>query len=143
MKGDGDCLFSALLQGFAFDPLYTPQHMRFQILMAMMDNLEDTFATSAPQIMATYSGGEGLGPFSLQGWFEHMCKKGAFGDQAVLTGFSRAFPNVALSVVRGSDLSVIRVRHNRALANADVVVVRTGTEHYVAAGTDGFFPART
>jgi hypothetical protein len=73
------------------------------------------------------------GPFSYRDYLGWMLQKNTWGDQIVLTAISMMW-GVTISIVNVQHDLHLQLRHQRALADADIVLVYNGVSHYNAAG---------
>ena len=72
------------------------------------------------------------GPFSLVEYLEYMWKDGTWGDETFVAALSIQW-QLASTVLNAEDLYEVRMRHDRPLAEVDLVVVHCGQNHYVGA----------
>ena len=72
-------------------------------------------------------------PISYKDYCNLMLKRSTWGEDVTLHAMACAF-KTAITVVNGETLYEHRIRHNRPLVAADVVIVLTGGNHFVYAG---------
>ena len=72
------------------------------------------------------------GPFSLVEYLEYMWQDGTWGDETFVAALSIQW-QLASTVLNAEDLYEVRMRHDRPLAEVDLVVVHCGQNHYVGA----------
>ena len=60
-------------------------------------------------------------------------KRTFWGDEMVLM-ISSMMWQVGITVLTGETLRCIKFRHSNALSKADIVLIRSGSNHYVPAG---------
>ena len=71
------------------------------------------------------------GPFSYQEYLQYLLKDSTCGDEVLIVTMSMRW-QIAITLVH-DDLRESRVRHDRPLENADLVLVYCGGSHYVGA----------
>ena len=76
---------------------------------------------------------EAPGPFSLVGYLRALLRRKFWGEEMVLMIVSMMW-QVGITVITGETLRCIKFRHGNALPKANVVVIRSGENHYVPAG---------
>ena len=72
-------------------------------------------------------------PFSFKDYCLYLLDKRSWGDDVVLTAFSRMH-GLRITVINAPRLEEYRVRHDVPLHQADMVLVYNGRSHYSAAG---------
>ena len=71
------------------------------------------------------------GPFSYQEYLQYLLKDSTWGDEVLIVTMSMRW-QIAITLVH-DDLRESRVRHDRPLEDADLVLVYCGGSHYVGA----------
>ena len=71
---------------------------------------------------------EAPGPFSLIGYLR------AFWGEEIILMIVFMMWQVGITVITGETLRSIKFRHSNALPKADMVVIRSGGNHYIPAG---------
>ena len=153
---DGDCLYSALKWGIDFPQEYSADLLKRQVIVTICEHPDFFLKKLEIGIMGTYGGNrlskeeykrkqeEGTlepdevqddiapGPFSLVEYLEYMWKEGTWGDETFVAALSIQW-QLASTVLNAEDLYEVRMRHDRDLAEVDLVVVHCGQNHYVGA----------
>ena len=73
------------------------------------------------------------GPFSFLGYLEYLLKPVSWGDQGVLVAVSMMW-QLKITVVTAEKLHQERIRHDGPMAEADMLLIFCGGNHYVLAG---------
>ena len=73
------------------------------------------------------------GPFSIMSYCEVLLKNDFYGEELCLRLLSMLF-KVRITVLDGDSLVGIRIRHQNAALNADVILVHVSRCHYIAMG---------
>ena len=73
------------------------------------------------------------GPFSITSYCEALLKPDFYGEELCLMLLSMLF-KVRITVLDGDSLIGIRVRHQNAALNADIILVHVSWCHYIAMG---------
>ena len=76
---------------------------------------------------------EAPGPFSLVGYLKALLRRKFWGEEMVLMIVSMIW-QIGITVITGETLRSIKFRHSNALPKADMVVIRSAGNYYVAAG---------
>ena len=153
---DGDCLYSALKWGIDFPQEYSADLLKRQVIVTICEHPDFFLRKLEIGIKGTYGGNrltkeqykkkeqEGTlepdeikdysapGPFSLVEYLEYMWKDGTWGDETFVAALSIQW-QLASTVLNAEDLYEVRMRHDRPLAEVDLVVVHCGQNHYVGA----------
>ena len=72
-------------------------------------------------------------PFSLISYLKALMKRTFWGDKMVLM-ISSMMWQVGITVLTGETLRCIKFRHRNALSKADIILIRSGGNHYIPAG---------
>ena len=153
---DGDCLYSALKWGIDFPQEYSADLLKRQVIVTICEHPDFFLRKLEIGIKGTYGGNrltkeqykkkeqEGTlepdeikdysapGPFSLVEYLEYMWKDGTWGDETFVAALSMQW-QLASTVLNAEHLYEVRMRHDRPLAEVDLVVVHCGQNHYVGA----------
>ena len=153
----GACLFASLRRGIDCPLEYSNTHLRRQIVVTVTENPEFFWPMLALHIKGNYGhlrlsksvynqrkkdnvltqqeeeDYEAPGPFSLVGNLRALLKRKFWGEEMVLIIVSMMW-QVGKTVITGETLRSIKFRHSNALSKADMVVIRSGGNHYVPAG---------
>ena len=143
---DGDCLYSALKWGIDFPQEYSADLLKRQVIVTICEHQDFFLRKLEIGIKGTYGGNrltkeqykkkeqEGTlepdaikdysapGPFSLVEYLEYMWKDGTWGDETFVAALSIQW-QIASTVLNAEDLYEVRMRHDRPLAEVDLVVV--------------------
>ena len=157
MQMRGACMFASLRRCIDSPLEYSNTHLRRQIAVTVAENPEFFFPMLSQHIKGNYGhlriskatydqkmrdgtitsqekeDYECPGPFSLKGYLHALLKRKFWGDEIVLM-ISSMMWQVGITVVTGETLRCIKFRHSNALPKADIVLVRSGYNHYVPAG---------
>lgn len=154
---DGNCLFNALRAGTDLPQDYVTILFKRQIVVLMCQHADFILPLITQALLGTY-GHERLsreeylqktkdgtitavqteeyqlpGPFSYITYMEHLLKDNSWGDEIVLTIVSFLW-QLCITCVTAESLLEHRIRHDRPLEQADLVVVYCGQSHYIGAG---------
>ena len=136
---------------------YSNTHLRRQIVVTVAENLEFFWPVLSQHIKGNYGhlridkatydkkkkdgtitqqekeDFECPGPFSLIGYLKALMRRNFWGDEMVLM-ISSMMWQVGITVLTGETLRCIKFRHSNALSKADIILIRSGSNHYVPAG---------
>jgi hypothetical protein len=114
---------------------YAAQHMRREIIMFVISHVDFFVTHLAEQLSGLYGvQEEGIpGPFSIKSYLQYLNKPGAWGDSIVLWILSLMW-GVGVTVVHGESLDRTKLRHSNSLRETDMVLVHTGSCHYIPGG---------
>ena len=152
----GACQFAAFRRGLDCPMEYTNTHLRRQLVMEMVNHKEFFLPQLSPAISGGYGGKlsaeeysqrekEGLlteatqqayaepGPFSFLMYLEHVLKRDSWGDEITLVVLSMVF-QLRITVITVPSLHGDPIRHTNNLDKTDVVLLRSGGNHYLSAG---------
>ena len=76
------------------------------------------------------------GPFSFASYLEHLLTDRTWGDVHTLTILSCLW-QIGITVLYTNHLNEHRIRHNKMLKDADLVVVFSGGNHFLRSGEYG------
>ena len=162
---DGACMFSAVRWGCDIPVEYVTPLFRRDLVVFLAENADYFYHELEQTILGTYGGlrltrEEYLqktkagtitpseefeynhpGPFSYQEYLQYLLLDTTWGDEALIVTMSKRW-QLAITVVHGEDLRESRVRHDRPLEDADLVLVFCGHNHYVGASKYIFFLCR-
>ena len=153
----GNCLYASVLRGSDCKKEFVSMHLR-RLLLKMIGAYPDFFFKLLSHVVATQYGQdrpspeeidrmerEGEisaaqahdyrlpGPFSFIQYCEHLLTNATWGDEIVLVLISMLW-QVTITVLNADTLGEVRVRHNRPMQHADLLVVFIGGDHYMGAG---------
>ena len=142
VKGDGNCLFNAVLQEMEFDTqedehFYTSESLRRQVVAFFTERKEEYVDWIRTQIRNIYGWSDRYsesepGPFSVKTYLKHILEDGKWGDIIVLYLIA-AMWGIRITVIRGDTCVQLNLRHNEDLTNADLILLYNGMEisgHY-------------
>ena len=152
----GACQFAAFRRGIDCPMEYTNTHLRHQLVMEMIRYKELFLPHLTDAISGGYGGKlsaaeyarcdrEGLltaearqayeepGPFSYLTYLEHVLKRDSWGDEITLVVLSMVF-QLRITVVTVPSLHGDPIRHINTLDKSDIVLLRSGGNHYLSAG---------
>ena len=153
----GACMFASLRRCIDSPLEYSNTHLRRQIAVTVAENPEFFFPILSQHIKGNYGhlriskatyeqkmqddtitpqekeDYECPGPFSLKGYLHALLKRKFWGDEIVLM-ISSMMWQVGITVVTGETLCCIKFRHSNMLSKADIVLIRSGYNHYIPAG---------
>ena len=144
VKGDGNCLFNAVLQEMEFDTqedehFYTSDRLRRQVVAFFTGRKEEYVDWIRTQIRNIYGWSDRYsesepGPFSVKTYLKHILEDGNWGDIIVLYLIA-AMWGIRITVIRGDACVELKIRHNEDWINADLILLYNGMEisgHYTA-----------
>ena len=70
------------------------------------------------------------GPFSFIRYLKHILEPNTWGDQGIVTLIGMMW-QLPITILTAEDLSQIKIRHRRALGDAELVVVLAQRCHYL------------
>ena len=152
----GACQFAAFRRGIDCPMEYTNTHLRRQLVMEMIRYKEFFLPHLTDAISGGYGGKlsadeysrrerEGLltavtrqayeepGPFSYLTYLEHILKRDSWGDEITLVVLSMVF-QLRITIVTVPSLHGDPIRHVNTLEKSDIVLLRSGGNHYLSAG---------
>ena len=152
----GACQFAAFHRGIDCPMEYTNTHLRRQLVMEMIRYKEFFLLHLTDAISGGYGGKlsakeyaqrdwEGLltaearqayeepGPFSYLTYLEHILKLDSWGNEITLVVLSMVF-QLCITVVTVPSLHGDPIWHINTLEKSDIVLLRSGGNHYLSAG---------
>ena len=142
VKGDGNCLFNAVLQEMEFDTqedehFYTSDRLRRQVIAFFTGRKDEYVHWIRTQIRNVYGWSDRYsesepGPFSVKTYLKHILEDGKWGDIIVLHLIA-AMWGIRITVIRGDACVELKIRHHEDLINADLILLYNGLEisgHY-------------
>ena len=152
----GACQFAAFCWGIDCPMEYTNTHLRRQLVMEMIQYKEFFLPHLTDAISGGYGGKlsakeysrrekKGLltvemrqaymepGPFSFLMYLEHILKRDSWGDEIMLVVLSMVF-QLRITVVTVPSLHGDPIHHINTLEKSDIVLLRSGGNHYLSAG---------
>ena len=157
----GACLFQAFRWCISCPREYTNSHLRRMLVSFICIREEELY----PMLVCSISGNYGHirlspeeyrrkeacdqltaqerqeynepGPYSITSYCEALLKSDFYGEELCLRLLSMLF-KVRITVLDGDSLVGIRVRHQKAALNADVILVHVSRCHYIAMGESSF-----
>ena len=152
----GACQFAAFRQGIDCPMEYTNTHLQRQLVMEMIRYKEFFLPHLTDVISGGYGGKlsadeysrcerEGLltvatrqayeepGPFSYLTYLEHILKHDSWGDEITLVILSMVF-QLHITIVTVPSLHTDPIHHINTLEKSDIVLLRSGGNHYLSAG---------
>ena len=119
------------------DLVYFPnRYLRCQVVMYLVQQRAYFLATHKIYLLGQYTGtGGDPGPFSYKSYLMHLLDCNSWGDHIVLHAISKLW-EVRVTILHSSNLRETRIHHNKALGDAEVVVVFNDESHYNGAGKD-------
>ena len=152
---DGQCMLSAIRKGLACPDEFRNNHLRYHIVYFIAENhgffytiLKDLIKFEYGQkrmdretYLAAMESGVGLddetleayqkpGPFSFLDYLKYMLEDGSWGDHGMLIVVSMMW-QLAITILNAEDLDQVKIRHDRELDQADMVIVFAGRSHYL------------
>ena len=153
----GACMFASLRRCIDCPLEYSNTHLRRQIVVTVAENPEFFWPVLSQHIKGNYGhlrldtatydkkkkdgtitqqekeDFECPGPFSLISYLKALMKRTFWGDEMVLM-ISFMMWQVGITVLTGETLRCIKFRHSNALSKADIILIRSGNNHYVPTG---------
>ena len=153
----GACQFATFCRGIDCPMEYTNMHLRRQLVMEMIRYKEFFLPHLTDAISGGYGGKlsaeeyshrekKGLltaatrqaymepGPFLYLTYLEHILKHDSWGDEITLVVLSMVF-QLRITVVTVPSLHGDPICHLNTLEKSDIVLLRSGSNHYLSAGT--------
>ena len=156
---DGSCLFAAIRKQLDVCYEFTTQHLRRWLVYRMIVHhhqfffnlFKDAIAKvygfyrySPGELAALKKKGKGLskaalkeqkmpGPFTFKDWIQYLLDPHGWGDNMVIMAFS-LLSQTCITVVRADTTQETRIRHDRPIHLADILLVFCGLDHYTGAG---------
>ena len=153
----GACLFHAFRRSITCPTEFTNSHLRCMLVSFICNRADELY----PMLECSISGNYGHirlspeeyrrkeasgqltdlerqeynepGPFSIMSYCEALLKKDFYGEELCLRLLSMLF-KVRITVLDGDSLVGIRIRHQNAALNANVILVHVSRCHYIAMG---------
>ena len=153
----GACLFHAFRRSISCPREFTNSHLRHMLVSFICNRADELY----PMLECSISGNYGHirlspeeyrrkeasgqltdlerqeynepGPFSITGYCKALLKSDFYGEELCLRLPSMLF-KVRITVLDGDSLVGIRIRHQNAALNADVILVHVSQCHYTAMG---------
>ena len=152
VDGTGNCLFSALKKSMAVrnaasrEATYFPnRYFRRMVVSYMVNNRQLIMKNKFVALMSTYSvvveGDQGRGwttPLSFRQYLHLLLRRDFWGDEIVLFAVSCMWL-VKITGFNTKTMQEYRIRHDRAMEDADMVVTYNGSNHFNAAGKEVWF----
>ena len=149
VDGTGNCLFSALKKSMAVrnaasrEATYFPnRYFRRMVVSYMVNNRQLIMKNKFVALMSTYGvvveGDQGRGwtaPLSFRQYLHLLLRRDFWGDEIVLFAVSCMWL-VKITVFNTKTMQEYRIRHDRAMEDADMVVTYNGSNHFNAAGKE-------
>ena len=152
----GACQFAAFRRGIDCPMEYTNTHLRRQLVMEMIRYKEFFLPHLTNAISGGYGGKlsadeyarrdraglltaaarqayEEPGPFSYLTYLEYILKRDSWGDEITLVVLSMVF-QLRITVVTVPSLHGDPIWHTNSLDKSDIVLLRSGGNHYLSAG---------
>ena len=153
---NGGCLFSAIRRGLESPEEFRNSHLRFMVVLFICKHADFMFSMLDEHIAGNYglermdaavyqaAKEEGSltpgqievqntpGPFSFIGYIESLLEDTFWGDHGVMLTISMMW-QVAITVLTAEDFEENRLRHNRRLSRADILLIYCGDSHYLGA----------
>ena len=152
VDGTGNCLFSTLKKSMSVrnatsrEATYFPnRYFRRMVVSYMANNCQLVLKNKFIALMSTY--GIEVEEDQARGWtppllfrqYLHLLLRRDFwGDEVVLFVVSCMW-SVKITVLNTKTLQEYRIRHDRAMEDADMVVTYNGSNHFNAAGKKVWF----
>ena len=151
---NGQCLFASVRRALEIPEEYRSNHLRYQLAFFITQNHQFCFNILKKLITFEYGHArltkaqylEGMkrgsltegqiqdyqvpGPFSFVTYLKHILDPTTWGDQGLLTILSMMW-QVTVTILNAEDLSQIKIRHERPLCEAHLVVVLAQRCHYL------------
>ena len=153
----GACQYASFRQGIDCPMEFTNTHLRRQLVMELIKHKEFFYPILHERIAMNY-GAPRLsvqeykakchdgsimeeqcevyndpGPFSFRTYLEHILDRKSWGDEITLVLLSMVF-QVRIMVIDTSSLRSTQVRHSNNLEDVDIVLLFSGSNHYMSAG---------
>ena len=153
----GACLFHVIRRSITCPREFTNSHLRHMLVSFICNRADELY----PMLECSISGNYGHirlspeeyrrkeasgqltnlerqeynepGPFSITSYCEALLKKDFYGEELCLRLLSMLF-KVRITALDGDSLVGIRIRHQNAALNADVILVHVSRCHYIAMG---------
>ena len=153
---NGSCLFSAVRRGLESPEEFRNSHLRLMVVLFICNNADFMFSMLDEHIAGNYglermdaavyqaAKEEGSltpgqieiqntpGPFSFIGYIESLLEDTFWGDHGVMLTISMMW-QVAITVLTAEDFEENRLRHNKRLSKADILLIYCGDSHYLGA----------
>ena len=155
---NGQCMWSGVRKGVEVPEEFRSNHLRYQVLLwccqnhgfiftALKNNITFDYGKkrmSAEEYQARKNSKENPltekeerdykkpGPFSFVAYLQYMLEGSSWGDESMLTCISMMW-QITITVVFAEELSQYKIRHQRKLEDADLVLIFAGDSHYLGA----------
>ena len=134
VEGNGSCLYASIRRVLSVPQEYTNKHMRHEVAFYLATHMDLHQNDIIPLIQGIYSTGDpNTHPQSVCSYLQELLHQNFLADEIVLRVISLLF-NVTITVTRAESATQTRVRHDRDLANVDIVLLLTQSGHYSPAG---------
>ena len=138
IKGDGDCLLTALLVQIEFQSevqkkRYTPIYIRCQALVHFMERREEFGEEVMKGIRDEYGLVEGQadgthpGPFFVYAWVCYMSQDKTEADEILIRLIASVW-GCRITIVRSDSCKEVRFRHDKNLGDTDFAVLYNCSE---------------
>ena len=153
----GNCQYAAVQRGTQLKREVSSMHLRRYIVMEMCKQPQ-FFCNYLHKSLATHYGHDRIspeelaereragtismqdaadqrlpGPFTFHSYLQHLATDRSWGDVHSLTILSCLW-QITITVLHTDQLNEHRIRHNRPLKDADLVLIFTGGNHYMGTG---------
>ena len=153
----GNCLYASILRGMSIKKEFSTMHLR-RLLVVLLGNYPEFFFNLLKYSLATTYGQDRLdeseiarreksgkikagqsadfrlpGPFSFVTYCKHILQNKSWGDAHILTLISMMW-QVTITSLNAETLGEIRIRHDRPIDKADIVIIHAGGDHYMGCG---------
>ena len=117
--------------------VYFPnRYLSYQVVMYLVQQGAYFLATHKLYLLGQYTGtGGDPGQFSYKSYLMHLLDHDSWGDHIVLHAISKLW-EVWVMILHSSNLRETKIHHNKALGNAEVVMVFNDQAHYNGTGKD-------
>ena len=155
---NGQCMWSGVRKGVEVPEEFRSNHLRYQVLLWCCQNHGFIFTVlknnitfdygkrrmSTEEYQARKNSKENPltdkeerdykkpGPFSFVAYLQYMLEGSSWGDESMLTCISMMW-QITITVVFAEELSQYKIRHQRKLEDADLVLIFAGDSHYLGA----------
>ena len=151
MDGSGNCLFSAIKKHLSVrtatskEATYLPNryfrrmvvsflaHHRQYVLKSKYWSLSSHYGVEVEEDPEVQQARGWAPPLSYRQYLHLMLRRDFWGDEVVLFAVSCMW-SVKVTVLNSKTMQEYRIRHDRQMDEADIVVVYNGVNHFTAAG---------
>ena len=154
---DGTCMWRSMLECIMYSAEYQQVMLRRQLVLCLVQHASFFYKLLIEHIRAQYGPirlstseykqkkkvgtltdveeiDQNLpGPFSFLGYLEYLWKPVSWGDQGVLVAVAMMW-QLKITVVTAEKLHQERIQHDGPMAEADMLLIFCGGNHYVLAG---------